>query len=49
LKIGKIIFNDLVKTFWPFRCGKNDWTREEKPVGQAKVTLEEFIAFYKGL
>ncbi len=29
--------------------GEDDWTREEKPVGQAKVVLEEFIAFYQGL
>ena len=29
--------------------GKDEWTREEQPVGQAKVVLEEFIAFYKGL
>jgi len=29
--------------------GTDEWTREEQPVGQAKVVLEEFIAFYKGL
>jgi hypothetical protein len=29
--------------------GDDDWTRESKPVGQAKVVLEEFISFYKGL
>jgi hypothetical protein len=29
--------------------GEDDWTREEQPVGQAKLVVEEFIAFYKGL
>jgi len=29
--------------------GEDEWTREPMPVGQAKVVLEEFIAFYKGL
>jgi len=29
--------------------GEDDWTREEKPVGQAKVALEEFIAFISSL
>jgi hypothetical protein len=29
--------------------GEDDWTREAMPVGQAKVAMEEFIAFYKGL
>ncbi len=29
--------------------GKDDWTRETKPVGRAKAALEEFIAFYRTL
>lgn len=29
--------------------GEDDWTREKQPVGHAKLVLEEFIAFYRGL
>jgi hypothetical protein len=29
--------------------GEDDWTREALPVGQAKMVIEEFIEFYKGL
>lgn len=29
--------------------GEDDWTREERPVGQAKAVLEEFIAFISSL
>ena len=28
---------------------EDDWTREERPVGQAKAAMEEFIAFYSKL
>jgi hypothetical protein len=29
--------------------GEDEWTRGAMPVGQAKVAMEEFFAFYKGL
>ncbi|MCU0370666.1 MAG: hypothetical protein MUC31_04580 [Bacteroidales bacterium] len=27
--------------------GKDEWTREEQPVGQAKIALDEFLEFYR--
>ena len=29
--------------------GEDEWTREPRPAGQAKVALEEFFAFYQSL
>jgi hypothetical protein len=29
--------------------GQDDWTREEQPIGQAKIAMDEFIGFYAEL
>jgi hypothetical protein len=44
---GRKMYDKIIHSAPEGPDGEDDWTREERPVGQAKIALEEFIAFYR--
>ena len=44
---GEKMYSKILHSAPEGQDGKDDWTREEWPVGQAKKAIEEFIDFYR--
>jgi guanylate kinase len=46
---GRKMYSKIIHSAPEGPDGQDEWTRKPRPVGQAKVALEEFIAFYHDL
>jgi guanylate kinase len=46
---GKEMYDLIIHSAPEGPDGEDDWTREEMPVGQARVALEQFVGFCQGL